>query len=58
MAKVNKQNKTDTIILRVPKKLKEILQEKADNADRKLADYVRLELMKAVKYSSKTKSHK
>jgi len=53
MSKIKKDNKTQTLILRVPNELKMILQTMADNDNRKLGDYVRLQLMKVVNYSPK-----
>ena len=50
MAKTSKSNKTQTLILRVPNELKTILQNMADNDNRKLSDYVRLQLMKMVNF--------
>ena len=53
MAKLKKDNKNETLILRVPADLKEILQGRADTDNRKLGDYVRLELMKLTDYKKK-----
>ena len=50
MAKVKTIIKAETLIFRVPKDLKDLLQEKADEDNRKLGDYVRLQLMKMVNY--------
>lgn len=55
MAKAPKDNKSETIILRVPHDLKIILKEMADNDNRKLGDYVRVQLMKLVNYLPKKK---
>jgi hypothetical protein len=53
MAKLNKESKTETLILRVPNQLKTILQDLADNDNRKLSDYVRLQLMRMANYTPK-----
>lgn len=48
-----KATKTDTLILRVPIELKNMLQDMADTDNRKLSDYVRLQLMRMVNYIPK-----
>jgi uncharacterized protein (DUF1778 family) len=48
-------NKTETIIARVSADLKEALQKMADMDNRKLSDYVRLQLIKLVDNSKKKK---
>ena len=55
MAKSKKENKNDVLILRVPNELKGILQTMADNDNRKLGDFVRLQLMILTNYISKKK---
>ena len=50
MAKIKKTIKAETLIFRVPKELKDLLQDMADEDNRKLGDYVRLQLMKMVNY--------
>jgi len=48
-------NKTETIIARVSPELKAELQKMADMDNRKLSDYVRLQLAKLVETSKKKK---
>jgi len=48
-------NKTETIIARVSSELKESLQKLADMDNRKLGDYVRLQLTKLVENTQKKK---
>lgn len=52
---LTQDNKTETIIARVPATLKADLQNMADMDNRKLSDYVRLQLMKLVETSKKKK---
>lgn len=48
-------NKTETIIARVPAELKQQLQKMADMDNRKLGDYIRLQLVKLVQTSKSKK---
>jgi hypothetical protein len=52
---MTQDNKTETIILRVEPSLKADLQRMADMDERKLADFVRLQLKKIVDTSKKKK---
>ena len=47
------ENKTETIILRVSQELKTGLQKMADADQRKLSDYIRIQLEKLVKKNTK-----
>ncbi len=55
MTKTKKTNQDDVLNLRIPTGLKSILQTMANNNNRKLGDFVRLELMKLTNYVSKKK---
>lgn len=48
-------SKTETIITRVSPELKEQLQKMADADNRKLSDYIRLQLMQLAETSKKRK---
>lgn len=54
-SKNNTGNKNGVLILRLPNDLKNILQDMADDNNRKLGDFVRLELMKITNYVTKKK---
>lgn len=54
MAK-EQSNKSETILVRVEPELKEVLQKMADKDNRKLSDFVRVQLMKLVESSNKKK---
>jgi uncharacterized protein (DUF1778 family) len=41
-------NKTETILVRVEPELKEVLQKMADKDNRKLSDFVRVQMLKLV----------
>jgi predicted transcriptional regulator len=49
-----KEQKTDAIVVRVSPELKEALQKLADADDRKLSDYVRIQLQKMVGKTAKS----
>ena len=46
-------NKSEAIVIRVDEDLKSTLQEMADKDNRKLSDFVRVQLMKLVEISKK-----
>jgi predicted transcriptional regulator len=48
--------KTELIHIRLEPDLKKKLQEEADKDHRNLGDYIRVQLMKAIKYTPKKKS--
>jgi uncharacterized protein (DUF1778 family) len=47
--------KTDTIIIRIEPSLKATLQKMAEMEDRKLADFIRVQLKKLIEVSKKRK---
>lgn len=48
-------NKSEAIVVRVDENLKKSLQDMADMDNRKLSDYIRLQLMKLVEATKKNK---
>ena len=52
---VQGNNKSETILVRVEPELKEVLQKMAETDNRKLSDYVRVQLIKVVETSKKKK---
>lgn len=48
-------NKSETILVRVEPELKEVLQKMADKDNRKLSDFVRVQMLKMVEASKSKK---